>query len=177
MNIMFTIPAVVASSTVACRSFVSVTSFLHKDVYVHSAAPCAPSRPHPSGRFRGHDDVGTDSLSCDSRTPKKKGSIGNSIAGIAFRSMGTGIDSMGRARSMDELDASRTIDSFAATDSRPGYAFGGTSESGEVVHEGTDIDGGDGVPMSHHVNVVGLEKTESSSHGLGRKSSLSDVSH
>jgi hypothetical protein len=174
MNIMFTTPAAVASSIVACRSFVSLTSFLHKDVYVHSTAPC-PSRPHPSGGFIGHGDVGTNDFGCDSMTPKKKGSLGNSIAGIAFRSMGAGIDSMGQAYSMDELDASRTINSLAAT---PGYGFSGTGESGgEVVHPGIKVDGRDGVPMGHHVKVVDLEKVESLSHGPGHKSFVSDVSH
>ena len=176
---MFTIPAAVASSIVACRSFVSLTSFLHNDVYVHSAAPCPPSRPHPSGGFSSHDDLGTDGLGCDSMTAKKKGGIVNSIAGTAFRSMGAGIDSMGQAYSMDELGASRTINSLAAAASRPGYRFGGTSESDEVVvvHDRTKVDGHDGVPMGHHVNVVDLEKVESLSYGIGHKSFVSDAAH
>jgi len=160
MNIMFTIPAAVASSIVACHSFVSLTSFLHKDVYVHSAAPGAPSRPYPNGGFSGLDSVGTDGLGCDSISPKRKGVIGSSIAGIVFRSMGAGIDSMGQAYSMGELDASRTINSLATTDSKPKYGFGSTSESGEVVDAGTKVDGRDSVPMGHHVNVVDLEKVD-----------------
>jgi len=36
MNTIFTVPAAAASSIVACRSFISLTNFLHKDVYVCS---------------------------------------------------------------------------------------------------------------------------------------------
>jgi hypothetical protein len=36
MNTIFTVPAAVAASIVACRSFVSLANFLHKDIYVHS---------------------------------------------------------------------------------------------------------------------------------------------
>jgi len=36
MNMMFCVPAAVASSIVACRSFVSLASFLHSDVYICS---------------------------------------------------------------------------------------------------------------------------------------------
>ena len=36
VDTMFTMPAVVASSIVACRSFISLANFLHKDVYVYS---------------------------------------------------------------------------------------------------------------------------------------------
>jgi len=36
MDTMFTMPAVAASSIVACRSFISLATFLHNDVYVYS---------------------------------------------------------------------------------------------------------------------------------------------
>jgi hypothetical protein len=87
MNIMFTIPAAVASSIVACRSFVSLTQFRGKDLYVHSAAASnmnggSATRVGGDAPVRGR--------------PGAKG--GNALANIAFRGMGIvagGVDSMG----------------------------------------------------------------------------------
>lgn len=39
MNIMFTIPAATATSIVACRAFVTLTSFRNNDVYVQLRIP------------------------------------------------------------------------------------------------------------------------------------------
>lgn len=49
MNIMFTIPAAVATSIVACRSFVALTRFRNKDVYVQYVTIfLSPLSPFPT---------------------------------------------------------------------------------------------------------------------------------
>ncbi|KAF8302623.1 hypothetical protein DL93DRAFT_2102570 [Clavulina sp. PMI_390] len=81
MNIMFTIPAATFTAIVACRSFVSLTSFRNKDVYVHSTQPLSNTR---LGSGNGPSVIGTGGT-------KKQG--GMAIGGIVFRAMGEGLDS------------------------------------------------------------------------------------
>jgi len=103
MNMMFCLPAVVASSIVACRSFVSLANFQQSDVYVHSitAHPTTCQRP-PGGGSSGGDatrGLPAGGFASDSSLAKTAGGAGNIIAGIAFRGMGTSVDSEPRIRS------------------------------------------------------------------------------
>jgi hypothetical protein len=137
MNMMFCLPAVVASSIVACRSFVSLANFQQSDVYVHSmtAHPTTRQRP-PGGGFSGGDatrGLPAGSFASDGSLAKTTGDAGNIIAGIAFRGMGASVDSVSQGYDPGELNAPRTISAAAAEDSKCGYGIGDTSESGEVV--------------------------------------------
>jgi len=130
MDSMFPFPAAVASCIAACRSFVSLTSFRPKDVYVHAAATRPPIRLHPSG---GNDviQICADGGGCASDNSLAKT---NRNAGIAFRSKGTCVDSVGQGYSLDQLE-SRTTDTPTVTNSKGGQDFGGANGSGEVhVH-------------------------------------------
>jgi hypothetical protein len=193
MNIMFSIPAAVASSIVACRSFKSLATFRQKDLYTHSSLPYS-SRVGPGGRGISNDDVihiraGVSATGGISNDPnlvskkKKRGPGGNSIAGILFRSMGAGVDSMGQAYSMDELDTTRmtTTATFdGMDDSKRGYDFGGRTSSGgnaqvvvrtETVYEHDQHDGVQDAKV-----VDDLEKAGSSIHGHdGQKSFMPDI--
>ena len=99
--------------------------------------------------------------------------------------IGAGVDAMGQAYSLDELDTTRTITTLAHVDSKRAYDFGDSiegangigSENGQlqqqvVVHMGTMVYG-DGNKNENPdvdcdvVNVVDLEKAETSSHGHG----------
>ena len=122
MNVMFTISAAVASSIVACRSFVSLTNFRQNGLYVYSPMP----RPAAGIRRSRGDDVTQVCAGEDGSNSKKKG-LGNTIAGITFR-IGAGIDSMGQVYSMDEVNmAARPISAVTATGSKPRCDFGGAS--------------------------------------------------
>lgn len=159
MNLMFTIPAAVASAIVACRSFVSLTNFRQKDIYVHSTLPYSSTRVGTGGDARGGGagDAGEGSLT------KKKREEGNTIAGIVFHGMGAGIESMGEAYSMDELDTTKTTTTLGALDSNRAYDFGREGRDGNehvVVHMETIVHDQDGVQKGGHVNVVDLEKAE-----------------
>lgn len=134
---MFCLPAVVASSIVACRSFVSLANFQQSDVYVHSitAHPTTCQRP-PGGGSSGGDatrGLPAGGFASDSSLAKTVGGAGNIIAGIAFRGMGTSVDSASQGYDLGELNAPRPTGAAAATDSKCGYGFGDASESGDVV--------------------------------------------
>ena len=93
MNLMFIMPAAVASCIVACRAFTSLTNCRHQDVYIHTTRshPVPSTRPHPvEGPARDDDGGGN-----NSNLVKRMGRMENIVAGIAFRSMASGIDSMG----------------------------------------------------------------------------------
>ena len=150
---MFTISAAVASSIVACRSFVSLTNFRQNGLYVYSPMP----RPAPGIRRSRSDDVTQVCASDDGSNAKKRG-LGNTIAGITFR-ISVGIDSMGQVCTMSEVNmAARPISALAAAESKPRRDFGGVSgKDGAAAHvETTNVQSGD------HA-IVG--KGESLSHG------------
>ena len=148
MNMMFCAPAAVASSIVACRSFVSLTDFRHKDVYIHSAMPC-PQRVGPRGGDATHARAGVGS----GNHAKGKRGIGNVIAEIAFRSMGASADTI-QPYHTDGVNTTTTAS--AVLDLKPEYDFGHSDENGGVmVHTETVVREGVGV------NVVDLEKGES----------------
>ena len=138
MNIIFSVPAAVASSIVACRAFISLTNFGQKDVYVHTAR-YVPTRLRPNeGRGSGPSPAtvgggvgGGLSDGCDASFAKKRRGIGNMIAGITFRNMAAGIDSMGPVGSTDDLDISRT-GILAVSDSGHERDVGGTDESCDI---------------------------------------------
>ena len=170
MNIMFPVPAAVASCIVACRSFVSLASFRPRDVYVHSSMPCSTTRVRSGAgdviqiRAGGGVDDGT--------LGKKKRSARNlnTIAGITFRGMTAGVDSMGQAYTMNELDTTRTTTTLACTDSKRGYDFGGANESGHVmVHTETTVHDHDDPLEDDRVRVVDLERGESLGYGRGHE--------
>ncbi|KAF8302625.1 hypothetical protein DL93DRAFT_465819 [Clavulina sp. PMI_390] len=85
MNIMFTIPAATFTSFVACRSFVSLTNFRNKDLYVHSTQPLSNTRLGTGAGAAGP------SVIASGGTKKNRG--GMAIGGIVFRAMGSGLDS------------------------------------------------------------------------------------
>ena len=147
MNLMFCFPAAVASSIAACRSFVSLTNFRSKDVYVHAAAIHPPTRRHPSGGSGGSDVIQI--CASDNSLAKTSRSLG-----IAFRNTSACVDSVGQGYSLDRLE-SGTSDTPAAMNSKGGYGFGGADESGEVaVHAAMTIHGHSSVvdgPCDHEV--------------------------
>ena len=91
MNLMPIIPAAVASCIVACRAFTSLTNSRHQDVYIHTA------RSHPVPSMRPHlvEGPARDDGGGNNSDLVKTERMGNTVAGIAFRSMVAGIDSMG----------------------------------------------------------------------------------
>ena len=107
MNIMFGSAATLPASIVACRAFVSLTNFSPKGVYAHPPAPYqggGPSRvPQAGGGVFGS---GSES---DGTLPQKERRMRNVIAGIVFRNMVAGIDSMGETYSTNELGAAGTV--------------------------------------------------------------------
>src|ERR1700733_60067 len=128
MNMMFCLPAVVASSIVACRSFVSLANFQQSDVYVHSitALPTTTWQSATGGGFSGGDvtrGLPASGFASDSSLAKT-GVAGNTIAGIAFRVMGTSIDSASQRYDPGELNAPRTTSAAAAEHSKCEYGFG-----------------------------------------------------
>lgn len=89
----------------------------------------------------------------DDYPPKK---MRNTVAGIAFRVIGEGVDSMSPAHtcSIDELGVARTISSLAAVDLEPNP---GVDESGEVVaHADTVMSDGDGDKGDNHAGAADL---------------------
>lgn len=132
MNIIACIPAAVASSIVACRSFVSLSNFRQKDVYVHSAVL------HPPIRTRNAGSSGYGTSSDDSRTEKKR-KTGNSIAGIVFRSVTEGVNSMGESYGMEEFDATGTTGTLPVADVKPGYDLERNANGHVVVHTETMV--------------------------------------
>jgi len=172
MNIMFAIPAATATSIVACRSFVYLTTFRNKDLYVHSAQPYSATRVGSgnAGGASGAPDVihgragGPGSIG-------KKGGFGGTIAGLAFLGMGAGIDSMGdtHAYSMNELDTT-TSTLNAGTMSGSHYPGDDKKYNGEideagytskVVHMPSGNGRGGVVVTSHSEHDVDLERAES----------------
>lgn len=158
MNMMFCVAAGVASSIVACRSFVSLTTFRQEGVYI----------PHPSQRVGfGGGAPGAGAIQARAGVggspAKSKSSGGEMIAGIAFRSTGTGSDTM-QSYHMDGVDTTRTSGTVVL-DWKPGYDFG--SETGGVtVHTEKIVTGRvDGVQSAGDVD---LEKAESLSYEHGK---------
>jgi len=171
MNIMFTIPAAVASSIVACRSFASLTSFRQKDTYVDTASPNIETR---LGSGHDHYVSGNPGSSNEDSSMKKKGSK-HTIAGISFRRMSAGVDSMApdqQPYSMDELDfdsagATNTVVAAPMDDeSKPAYDFGGATTETTVVYDyAYDSAHVGGVHVNVNVNVVDLESAETPGYG------------
>lgn len=170
MNIMFAIPAATATSIVACRAFVTLTTFRNKDMYVHSAQPYSATRVGSGNASGGGGGGGPDSVvhgRANGGSTGKKGGLGNTIAGIAFRGMGAGVDSMGghHAYSMDELD---TTTSTLNVDKKYGGSIDEAGYTSKVVHMGpgaTGQGGGARGVVVHKQSVedsdVDLERAES----------------
>lgn len=158
MNIMFALPSAIALSVVACRSFISLTNFRQKDVYIHSAARYPSACLRPDGSSSGGDVVRVrpGGYVSDSSLTKKNG--GSSIAGIIFRNMGAGVDSMGQV-SMGDVDKTRMTSTLAAVE--PDEDRGVVVQMQTIVHDHDDGQSGD-------INMVDLEKAESL--GYGQKS-------
>ena len=153
---MFTVPAAVASSIVACRLFVSLINFRQKGVYIQSVTPYSA---RGGGRGSGTGGVVQDLVGAE----KNERSIGNTLAGIVFRGMSEGINSMGQAYSVDELHM-RTAATVAALDSKRGHDLGGASENAHVVLcVETTVHEHDSAWKGDSVDMVDLEKAESSS--------------
>ena len=157
MNRIFSLPGVAASSIVACRLFVSLNTFRPQNVYVHSARPQPPIRLHHAASSSDVVRQARAGGGGDNRNQKR--AMGNTIAGIAFRIMSEGVDSMGEVHSMDGPGAATTIS--AVLDLKPAHDFRGANESGEVVVDiETTMHGSDGASGENHANGTDLEKAE-----------------
>jgi hypothetical protein len=136
MNLMFTLPAAIASSIVVCRSFISLANYMSKDVRVPHPARVGLSEvtggsdgilTHISG------DVGHDNLA------EKKRGIGSRVAGTIFRGISEGIDSMGETYGMDGVDKTRTT-TLAAGHSKRRHDYGDANEDSHVVVHMVDLE-------------------------------------
>ena len=110
MNVIFSGPAVTVTSIVACRSFVSLSTFRQKGVYIHSAMPYSSGAGEGGGATRTRGNGG---VTNDNRRAKKQRVMGKATAGSTLPSMAAGVDSMGQPYSMDVLDlegASSTLE-------------------------------------------------------------------
>ena len=167
---VFRVPAVVVSSIVACRSFVSLANFRQK-VHVYSAAPYASQRMGSSGGSHGGN--GSQARPGGGGPANNKRGIGNTVGGISLRSMGPGIDSVSEAYCMDVLDRTRTTGVLAAADSKRRYDRGDANENGGVmVHMETRVQAHDDTQSEDDVD---LEKAESFGHGHRKKSFVPKV--
>ena len=130
MNVMFGSTAALSASIVACRAFVSLTNFPQKAVYVHPPAPYQGAGP---GRVlqAGGGVCGSGSES-DRTLPQKERRMRNVIAGIVFRNMVAGIDSMGETYSTNELGAARTAGTLVL-DLKPDCDYRGANANGGVA--------------------------------------------
>ena len=145
MDVMFIIPAAVASCVVPCRLFVSLAELRRKNAHVQAAAPPRPGRAADAQGRRG---------------------TGTTIAGTAYRNMVAGIESMGDT---DELDVLRTTGTIAVLDLKPE----GITQNGRVaVHTETMVHSDDG---ENSVDMVDLEKAGSLSHWYGQRSFVPNV--
>lgn len=186
MNIMFAIPAATATSIVACRSFVYLTTFRTKDLYVHSAQPFSATRVGSGNANGGDGHGGPDVIHGRPGGPSsvgKKGGFGGTIAGLAFRGMGAGIDSMGEthAYSMNELDTTTSTLNAAngghhyisSDDKKYGGEIDEAGYTSKVVHMPNGGNGRGGVLVqtrSEHSADIDLERAESLNGGHQQKS-------
>ena len=133
MNVMFSTTAALSASIVACRAFVSLTNFSQKDVYARPPAPYQGGGREgvrqAGGRVCGSGGSDSDS---DGALPQQKRRMRNVIAGIIFRNMAAGIDSMGETYSTNELGAARTVGTLVL-DLKPDCDYGGANANGGVV--------------------------------------------
>lgn len=150
---------------------------------MHSAQPYSATRVGSGNNAGGGPDV----IQGRARGPGsvgKKGGFGNTIAGIAFRGMGAGIDSMGEthAYSMNELDT--TTSTLNSTNGNGHHYTSGDDKkyNGEIDEAGYTSkivhmpnNGGNGrggvvvQTQSEHSLDVDLERAESN-HGHQQKS-------
>ena len=165
MDVMFSTPAAVASSIVACRAFTSLTNFRQANVYVQ---PAPPYRPPP--RFGegpgGVDHVGGGGSDTDSDSGfAKKKRMGGTLAAIAFRSVVAGIDSMSGA---DDFGAARTTGTLVL-DLKPEYPLGGASANDQVIVQKETM------VHRHDSEVEFGAAAKSTSHAGGQDSFVSNV--
>jgi len=105
MNTVFSVPAAVASSIVACRSFVSLTNFRQK-VYVHRAPPHSSTSVGTGESSRRKviqaraGGVVTSGSGSDSSPTRKWGGAGNTISTTLYRGMGAGVQSLGQTHKL-----------------------------------------------------------------------------
>jgi hypothetical protein len=134
MNIIFTIPATVTSNIVSCRSFIFLTNFRPKNVYVHSTTRHGPSHLRsggPAGDTMGRTD------GCATIAIKGSKSGGNYAAGIEFR---PAVDPLGQTYSMDDFGAVCTNER-SVTDPKHRYDLASGDGNGNVlVHIETIVD-------------------------------------
>ena len=137
MNIMFTIPATITSNIVSCRSFIFLTNFRSKNVYVHSASRHGPSHLRtggPADNTMGRTDGGGATIA----VKKSRGGGGNSVAGIAFR---PAVDAFGQTYSMDDFGGPVGPDTRYVTDPKYRYDLASGNGNGNVlVHIETIVD-------------------------------------
>jgi len=137
MNLMFALPAAIASSFVVCRSFISLANHLSKDVWVSHATRVGISEVTGGSdgiltHFSG--GVNLDNIAEDKR------SRGSRVAGIVFRSISEGIDSMGEAYGIDGVDKTRTTTTLATGHSKRRHEHGDANEDSQVVVHMMDLE-------------------------------------
>jgi len=76
MNLVFGIPAMIISSIVACRSFISLTTFLKRDACVHNVTTHPLSCITTVGDFRSNDVIQI-CAGCESAGSATKGDAEN----------------------------------------------------------------------------------------------------
>lgn len=135
---MFILPAGCASSIVACRAFISLTSFQSKAVLIPRPTPYLSARAG-SGGTPGDKDIvrARAGGAIDNSSTEKPKSMGNTVVGIIFRSVNEGIDSMSEAHTIGTSDRIIMTDMPGAMDPKRGYDLESASENGQVaVHVG-----------------------------------------
>jgi hypothetical protein len=161
MDFMLCIPAAAASTIVACRLFISLKTFGQQDVYVRSSPSYSPTirrtvrRSEGSGAGVDHAHV-VGGGNCASLAKRNRGI--HPIAGIAFRLISEGIDSMGEVHGVDGPGMATSTNALAKpmSDSRC------LNKDGEVVvHIETTTHTSYGMQGENYANAMDLEKGES----------------
>jgi len=161
MNIIFLVPTASASAIVASRLFASLVNFSQQDVYVASSRRITPvGESRPSG---GNSN--------DGALSRKRKGAGDTVAGIAFRIIGEGIDSMG---GIDGEDTTTGTSGLTVLDLKPDYRSGTRNDDGKVAVRMETTHSSGSVPGEIHADMVDLEKAESLSHERGLKSFVHD---
>ena len=173
MDFMLCIPAAAASTIVACRLFISLKTFGQQDVYVHSSPSCPPTVRRSEGSGAGVDHAHVNGGGhYDSLAKRNRGT--HSIAGIAFRILGEGIDSMGEVHAVDGHDTATSTNALAVLDLKP-KSDSGCLNGEVVVHIETTTHTSYGMQEENYANAMDLEKGESLGHEHGQKGFVPDI--
>ena len=129
------------SPIVASRLFASLVHYSQRDVYVASSRRITPvGESRPTGGNSNDDTL----------SRKSKGG-GNTVAGIAFRIIGEGIDSMG---GMEGEDTTTGTNALTVLDLKPDYRSGTRNDNEIAVRMETTTHCSGSVPGEIHANMV-----------------------